>query len=335
MAQRSPLRRPRRGYSRVALPAALLTLLLVPALWIALRIPPRHSRVPALGKPRAVCAGETGLRLADATELKHRGWASFVRFSPTGRYLGTGAEDGTVRIWTSEGRKVRVIRTRHNWLDPVAFDPTETLIAAGADNGMIHVWSLADGQERAALSGHDTYLERLTWSLDGKVLASLDRAGELRLWSMPDGEPLLQQTGVGDLLFRPDGNLQIAGDPGPAESSSDAPALFPMDVDTFRPSGVRLPAGLTASITGAPTQILEDATGHRIACATESHEVRVWDRLQDRPILKIDLQRPPSTALVDLESIAFSPDGKTFAAASLGSSVYLWRLPDPKEPRTK
>ena len=156
------------------------------------------------GKLIAV-AGGIGVWLCKAKDLTeicllegHTGVVTSVSFSPEGKFLASGSYDKTIRLWDVEGRKeVAVLRGHNDIVTSVSFHPDGKFLASGGGipphlagwrqgDNTIRLWDVEAQKEVAALKGHTDNVNSISFSPDGKLLAS--GAGwddmTIRLWDV-------------------------------------------------------------------------------------------------------------------------------------------------------
>ena len=276
-----------------------------------------------------------------------------MAFSPDGKILASGGDDGMTRLWdVATGRPVgnpltgqpdrssrwRSARTARSW--PVAAPRTRS-----------RLWDVATGRPIGnPLTGHNGPVLTVAFSPDGKILASgseMVRAVVGCGHRPPDREPLTGTGTVHSVAFSPDGKILASG------GANGTVRLW--DVATRRPIGNPLTghSDWVNSVAFSPD-------GKTLASGSEDGTVRLWDVATGRPIGKpltghsggsirwrsARTARPwPAAAKMArsgcgmwlpaarsgtpllphlVGSVAFSPDGKTLASASDDDAISFW-----------
>lgn len=88
------------------------------------------------------------------------------------------------------------------------------LVSTDTTERGIRLWEARTGIELGRLSGHRDHTIEVSFSPDGKTLASTGGDGSLKLWHLPtrrEVATLLETGAVGPVTFSPDGSLLIVG----------------------------------------------------------------------------------------------------------------------------
>ena len=69
--------------------------------------------------------------------------AADLEYSPDGRWLATGNEDGTVRVFeAATGEQARVLKGHDVQVFDIEFSPDGSMLASAGLDGLVRVWAL-------------------------------------------------------------------------------------------------------------------------------------------------------------------------------------------------
>ena len=141
-------------------------------------------------------------------------WPNCIVYSPDGRLIATKYYRGTyAKIWDAEtGAMVTSIPNVSELIfTPIAFSPDSTKFVACNKNqeSTARIWNTANGTEVACLFGHEAEIKCLSFSPDGKKIATASNDQTIRVWDTRSGDSLAIWQGtpkyVGYVIWSPNG----------------------------------------------------------------------------------------------------------------------------------
>ncbi len=155
------------------------------------------------------------VRSGDQVEMAKGGVFRNVKFSPDGGLLAT-ADDRQVRLWKADSRvELASLKGYRGSVVSLAF--SAEFLATGGSDGSVRFWDYS-GNEKRVLAAHDRMVTSLTFSSDGRRLASAGPDLVTKIWDVPSGRMVLSlESGrVYASAFSADGRRLIAADGGPS-----------------------------------------------------------------------------------------------------------------------
>jgi WD40 repeat protein/serine/threonine protein kinase len=154
-----------------------------------------------------------GERLA-VFRLPDEGGIETFGFSPDGRRLIVRHANNALWSWRVEGQEPVRLRWKFVPTRGFAFSPDGKHIATESHLGIV-ILDSESGKPLRELTGHSAEVSAVTYSADGKLVASGDAQGQIRIWDTSTGKLLHTLRGHADrvtsLAFSPDGKKLVSG----------------------------------------------------------------------------------------------------------------------------
>lgn len=80
----------------------------------------------------------------------HTGWATYTLFSPDGKYIVSGSDNGVIRLWKFETDNLdvalRLFKRHTASIASISFSPDGKHIASGSWDHSIRLWNVETGE---------------------------------------------------------------------------------------------------------------------------------------------------------------------------------------------
>lgn len=225
-----------------------------------------------------------------------------------------------VRSWSIEPTMLR--------FDGCAWSPKGDCVATVQIDGMkVQLWD-REGNLTAFLVGHSQPVSGISFSADGKLLATCDYGidanyqgvGTLRVWDVATGATRVSYRLTGwafTVAFAPVGRrVAVVGHIGAF--------IFDLDSGSVTTCGGRWNCRAVAWSPG----------GEHLVAGGQDGVVQVWDTRTGKQVRELPVPDWPNGKPVEISSVAWSPQGQWLAAGCHDAKVRLWDAKTGKHAKT-
>ncbi|NEO87001.1 MAG: hypothetical protein F6J87_22490 [Spirulina sp. SIO3F2] len=249
----------------------------------------------------------------------HRATISAVAIAPDRQHLITTDSEGVIRFWQWRLPFVQRLGLSTDAHPNAVLDPKGTTLAAIPTiptQAQLHIWqrqpqqAFAPRSNIAAAAGHRLPIHKIAISADAKVLASVSRGGNIKIWTA-QGQ-LLQELNSGvniwDVAFSPDGQ-------------AIATALANGQIHLWHKNAQgqfhSIPKKIQAH-QAAVRQVNFSPDGQQLVSGSVDQTIKIWQFSDQRLLQTLE----GHTASV--YAVSFSPDGQRLVSGSSDRTLRLW-----------
>ena len=243
----------------------------------------------------------------------HSSMVNRISWSPNGSLLACPCDNDKIIIWgwksgknssnTYQWKKIIVVNAV--WSPDGKLLATETL---EEDKNAINVWDPMTGELLKVLDGHTEWIWGLTWSPDGRFLASGSGDRSIKIWdsnSWSEQKTIKAHTDqVTCISWSPDGRYLASG------SKDNTILLWDVDAGKIKDNLIGHAGGINS--------IAWSLDSRTLASGSNDKTIRLWDSFTKRQIGILE----GHTATISC--ISFSHDNNLLASKANGDLIRIW-----------
>jgi WD40 repeat protein len=253
---------------------------------------------------------DTSLDTLPGRELHVRALA----VTPNGRYVISGSDDKTLKVWDLESYKeIAILPGHEDVVHTVAITMDGHRAVSGSDDKTLKVWDLESYKEITTLGRHEGAINALAVTPDGRRVISGSNDKTLKIWNLESYKEIITIDGhegsVNALAVTPDGRRVISGSAG---------MLKVWNLESFKEI-------TTLSRHEGVINALAVTPDGRYAISGSDRTLKVWDLKSYKEMTTLSGHEGLVNAL------AVTRDGRLTISGSDDKTLRVWNLESYKE----
>jgi WD40 repeat protein len=231
-------------------------------------------------------------------------------FSPDGRTILSGSDDGNLRLWDpSSGQTLHIMETHSAGVLTCAFSPDGKIITCTTFEGLLLLWDSQTGQSKGSIKGPINSLYGFSFSPDWSLIVS-NGINSLQVWEVVSGRTLWNvkyQTKnlVYTSAFSPDGRKIAYAD------------IYMDEALQIREASTGQLLNTLEGHEGPIYRCAFSPNGRLIATTSRDNSIRIWEVNTGSLLHSMAGDR-------NMGACGFSPNGRFLAGSFWGNSLRIY-----------
>ncbi len=240
-----------------------------------------------------------------------------LAYSPNGKHILTGGNDGTLRLWNKEtDQLIHSFKGHPETVFAVGFGKQGSFFFSGSQDHSIKLWNLDSAELLRTLDGHQGSVNSIAVAPDGEHLISASSDNSLKIWHAKSGKLVRTLHGHSAAVVR----VKVSREENLFVSGSQDGFLQLWHGTTWEP------VGDPWDNQGALKDICFDSTGSRVAVL--GAQFNVWDvakGIRTQQLAQDRLFAGGGTR------VSFSRDDQRLVTTTSGGEISIWDVATGQE----
>jgi len=235
-----------------------------------------------------------------------------VVFSPNSQFIASFGDDNVVNIWHRDGKLINIMIAHKDRVTSLNFSPDSSIFASVSssdsrpENSEIRLWRSKDGNSRGDKPIEYYGIKSVSFSHDGRTIASINADNTVKLWSIEGKSPITlkgHNAPINSLSFSHDDKMI-------ATASDDGTVGFWASSNGYEFQPLRGHEDAVYSVSFSPDS-------KTIASASKDKTVKLWKIGNNTPFKTLPVPSDGGNSdSLDAHLVSFSSDDKIITSVS-------------------